>query len=91
MLQPAEWIQQSPGDSQSPGESTLVLYSLGNALFDQGGLANTRQSALVLATFDAQGVKKVKAIPFEIGVAQSRVVAPDAETAGKILGKLHIP
>ena len=42
VLQPAEWIEGSNG-------RMLVFYSLGNALFDQGGLDDTRQSALVLA------------------------------------------
>ncbi|HET9914083.1 MAG TPA: CapA family protein [Anaerolineales bacterium] len=70
VLQPAEWIN----DSQ-----TLVLYSLGNALFDQHGLENTRRSALVLATLDSKGVEEFKVIPFVIDVPNSRIV--DAEQA----------
>jgi poly-gamma-glutamate capsule biosynthesis protein CapA/YwtB (metallophosphatase superfamily) len=89
VLQPAEWIYP-PAGSEPAGGSTLVLYSLGNALFDQGGLADTRQSALVLVTLDADGVKKVEAVPFEIDVVHSLLVAPDEETAEGILEKLHV-
>jgi gamma-polyglutamate biosynthesis protein CapA len=80
VLQPVEWI----------GASTLVLYSLGNALFDQGGLPDTRQSALVLVEVNAKGIKSVRAVPFVIDVADSRVAAPDTGTAAKILEGLKI-
>ena len=65
VLQPAEWIN----DGQ-----TLVLFSLGNALFDQHGLENTRRSALVLATLDSNGVEEFRVIPFAIDVPNSRIV-----------------
>jgi poly-gamma-glutamate synthesis protein (capsule biosynthesis protein) len=90
VLQRAEWIQPSAG-SEPAGGSTLVLYSLGNALFDQGGLDDTRQSALILVTLEADGVTDVEAIPFEIDVVHSLIIEPDAETAEEILGRLHIP
>ena len=79
VLQPAAWI----GD-------TLILYSLGNALFDQGGLADTRQSALVLVEVNANGVQSVRAVPFVIDVTDSLLVAPDTETAGYILDRIKI-
>jgi poly-gamma-glutamate capsule biosynthesis protein CapA/YwtB (metallophosphatase superfamily) len=84
VLQPAKWIETTTG-------KTLVLYSLGNALFDQGGLADTRQSALVTVTLDADGVQSVQGTPFVIDVVGSRLVAPDAETAGKIRQRLNLP
>jgi poly-gamma-glutamate capsule biosynthesis protein CapA/YwtB (metallophosphatase superfamily) len=84
VLQPAEWI---PTD----GGRTLVLYSLGNALFDQGGLADTRRSALILVRLDENGVREVQAEPFEIDTGGSRVVAPDRETALRILERLNLP
>ena len=84
VLQPAAWIETKQG-------RTLVLYSLGNALFDQGGLDDTRRSALVVVTLDAQGVKTEKVIPFEIDIVNSRLVAPDAETAEKIQDRLNLP
>jgi poly-gamma-glutamate capsule biosynthesis protein CapA/YwtB (metallophosphatase superfamily) len=65
VLQPAEWINDG---------HTLVLYSLGNALFDQYGLDATRRSALVLVTLDSHGVKQFSAIPFLIDVPNSRIV-----------------
>jgi poly-gamma-glutamate synthesis protein (capsule biosynthesis protein) len=76
VLQHAEWINN---------HQTLVLYSLGNALFDQAGLANTRQSALVLVTLDASGVKTLRAIPFVIDVHNSKIIEADPESAKTIL------
>ncbi len=76
VLQPAKWIN----DSQ-----TLVLYSLGNALFDQHGLDSTRRSALVLVTLDSHGVRELKAIPFVIEVPNSRIVEAGRADAQTIL------
>ena len=70
VLQPAEWIHAG---------KTLVLYSLGNALFDQYGLENTRQSALVLVRLGPHGVEQFEAIPFLIDVHNSRIVEPGRE------------
>jgi poly-gamma-glutamate synthesis protein (capsule biosynthesis protein) len=75
VLQPAEWIN----DGQ-----TLVLYSLGNALFDQHGLENTRRSALVLVTLDSQGVQKLKIIPFVIDVPNSQIAEAEQAEAQDI-------
>jgi poly-gamma-glutamate synthesis protein (capsule biosynthesis protein) len=77
VLQHIEWLNN---------HQTLVLYSLGNALFDQGGLANTRQSALALVTLDRSGVKTLRAVPFVIDVPNSKIVEGDAESAKIILG-----
>jgi poly-gamma-glutamate capsule biosynthesis protein CapA/YwtB (metallophosphatase superfamily) len=84
VLQPAKWIQTARG-------KTLVFYSLGNALFDQGGLADTRLSALVIVTLDPERVRSARAIPFEIDVVRSRIIQPDAQTAGQILTRLDLP
>lgn len=84
VLQPAEWIQTTWG-------RTLVLYSLGNALFDQGGLDDTRQSALVLVMLEAGGIRSVRAVPFDIDITQSRLVEPDEVTAQIILDRLKLP
>ncbi len=84
VLQPAAWIETAWG-------KTLVLYSLGNALFDQGGLDDTRRSALVLLTLDADGVSAVRTLPFEIDVRNGRVVQPDAASADKIKARLDLP
>jgi poly-gamma-glutamate capsule biosynthesis protein CapA/YwtB (metallophosphatase superfamily) len=77
VLQPSAWL----GDERR----TLVLYSLGNALFDQQGLASTRQSALLLVTLDAGGVKDFKAIPFLIDVRNSWVAAAGDEDRQRVL------
>jgi hypothetical protein len=76
VLQPAEW---------SSDRRALVLYSLGNALFDQHGLADTRRSALALVTLDPNGVVDYRAIPFMIDVPNSRVVEADPASAQVIM------
>ncbi len=84
VLQPVKWIQTARG-------KTLVLYSLGNALFDQGGLADTRQSALVVVTLDAGGVKSARALPFEIDTFRSRIIQPGAQVMDQIHTRLDLP
>ena len=84
VLQPSEWLQTDNG-------STLVFYSLGNALFDQYGLADTSRSALILVTLDAQGVNEVQVVPYEIDAINSRVVPADLSTEQKILQRLNLP
>jgi poly-gamma-glutamate capsule biosynthesis protein CapA/YwtB (metallophosphatase superfamily) len=94
VLQRAEWVQgpsSAAGVQSGPRPGTLVLYSLGNALFDQGGLADTRRSALVVVTLDEQGVKSVRVVPFALHVAESRVLAPDEETPKIIRDQLNLP
>jgi poly-gamma-glutamate synthesis protein (capsule biosynthesis protein) len=90
VLQPAAWVKQSAG-SEPPEGAMLVLYSLGNALFDQPGLQDTRQSALVMVTLDANGVISTRSVPFEIDVQNSRVTQSDAETTQKIRERLQLP
>ncbi|HVM72638.1 MAG TPA: CapA family protein [Anaerolineales bacterium] len=77
VLQRADWIAAGQGRA-------LVFYSLGNALFDQYGLPATRQSALLLVTLNASGVRSVQVLPFEIDVRASRLVAPDGAAAARI-------
>jgi poly-gamma-glutamate synthesis protein (capsule biosynthesis protein) len=84
VLQPAAWIKTAQG-------RTLVLYSLGNALFDQGGLENTRRSALLVVTLGADGVTGVRSVPFEIDVVNSRVVQPDVVDMERISERLNLP
>jgi poly-gamma-glutamate capsule biosynthesis protein CapA/YwtB (metallophosphatase superfamily) len=84
VLQPAEWIATSWG-------RTLVLYSLGNALFDQGGLQDTRQSALVIVKLERKGVQSVNITPFEMDVVHSRIIKPSAEAGRQIRERLQIP
>ena len=84
VLQPAGWISTAQG-------KTLVLFSLGNALFDQAGLPDTRQSALVLVTLDSHGVRSVQVTPFEIDPADSRILPADPQVAAQIRLKLALP
>ena len=84
VLQPAAWIPSAHG-------KTLVLYSLGNALFDQPGLPDTRQAALVVITLDPHGVKSVRVMPFEIDPAHSLIIQPDTQTAQQIRARLALP
>jgi len=72
VLQPAQWLD---------GRQTLVLYSLGNALFDQYGLETTRRSALAWVKLNQQGVQGLQAVPFLIDVRHSRIVEADAASA----------
>ena len=76
VLQPAEWIHD---------HKTLVLYSLGNALFDQYGLAATRRSALALVTLDPSGAQGLEIIPFLIDFRDSRIIEAAPEDAQSIL------
>jgi poly-gamma-glutamate capsule biosynthesis protein CapA/YwtB (metallophosphatase superfamily) len=84
VLQPAAWIA-------TPQGKTLVLYSLGNAMFDQAGLLDTRQSALVLVTLEARGVQSTQVVPFEIDPADSRLLPPDPQVAARIRASLALP
>jgi len=84
VLQRVDWIE-------SEGRKTLILYSLGNALFDQGGLADTRRSALAVVTIGPSGVESVHAVPFAIDVPHSRLEAPDASTLQKVQDSLQLP
>lgn len=91
VLQPVEWIDV-PCDSRNTPKmcrQTLVLYSLGNALFDQYGLPDTRRSALIMAHLDKDGVQEFHAIPFVIDEPRSQLAAADDETARIILEKLR--
>ena len=91
VLQPAEWIGPEPCEGSEPSQGcALVLYSLGNALFDQGGLADTRRSALVLVELDKSGVRSVHAIPFVIDIQHSRVMEADEQAARTILEHLGL-
>lgn len=60
VTQPAEW--QEAGE----GRRTLVLYSLGNALFDQPGLPAVQRGSLALVEFTPAGVRLAVLLPVEI-------------------------
>ncbi len=84
VLQPSEWIETDNG-------SSLVFYSLGNALFDAYGLADTSRSALILVKVDGHGIVDVQVVPFVIDAVNSRVILADLSTEQKILQRLYLP
>jgi poly-gamma-glutamate capsule biosynthesis protein CapA/YwtB (metallophosphatase superfamily) len=91
VLQPMEWIPRScsvPGDRTG---CTLVLYSLGNAIFDQGGLSDTRRSALVILGLDHNGIKSIQVTPFVFDPVTSRLEAPDKTETDLIRSRLKPP
>ncbi len=61
VLQPVEWVWGA-----GRGRPTLVAYSLGNALFDQGAPPNARHSALLMISVERLGVREACVIPFQI-------------------------
>ncbi len=69
VLQPPAWLQ---GRGQS--RPTLVLYSLGNALFDQHAPPDAKRSAMIVVKFDEGGVVGMQVYPFEIDAQRGRVV-----------------
>jgi poly-gamma-glutamate synthesis protein (capsule biosynthesis protein) len=69
-------------------QGCLVLYSLGNAVFDQGGLADTRRSAAVLVDLDDRGVFAARAIPFSIDVRRGRLAAASPADASAVIRRL---
>ena len=90
VLQPAEWIPAGCAESQDKTGCSLVLYSLGNALFDQAGLPDTHRSALVSVVLDKNGIVSTQATPFLIDPIHSLLIAPDKNTSDLILSHLHL-
>ena len=85
VLQRVEWLQGTGNPNP-----TLVVYSLGNALFDQPSPPDVTRSALLLIELGPQGVKEVEAVPFVIN-PRTGVVGPAAETdIQKILRRLKL-
>jgi poly-gamma-glutamate capsule biosynthesis protein CapA/YwtB (metallophosphatase superfamily) len=61
VLQPLAWM-----DGAAQPQRALVAYSLGNALFDQPSPPDARRGAVLLVVLDEQGIRSVRAVPFEI-------------------------
>ena len=87
--QPFAWVQ---GYNQAL--PTLVIYSLGNALFNQAPPPYTRRSAVLLVTLNNSGIRSIKAIPFEIDPLAGRVMEGsrvNAQIVTMRLGKIIKP
>jgi poly-gamma-glutamate synthesis protein (capsule biosynthesis protein) len=59
--QAAEWLSRSDG-----GRAALVVYSLGNALFDQTSPPAARTALVLLVSADRGGIRSACIVPFEI-------------------------
>ncbi len=82
VLQPAE-----KADCDLP-RGCLVLYSLGNAVFDQVGLVDTRRSAVILARVDESGVIELRAVPFSIDVRRGRLAEASPADTNAVMQRL---
>lgn len=91
VLQPAEWMPAGCLERQEKSGCTLVLYSLGNALFDQAGLLDTRRSALVSVVLNQDGILSTEVMPFVIDPVHSLLIAPDENTSALITRRLQLP
>ncbi len=83
VLQPVEWVW-----GRGRGRPTLVAFSLGNAVFDQGAQPGTRRGALLRVTMDGSGVRSVCAVPLVIEPSNWEVGPADAASALTILEQL---
>jgi poly-gamma-glutamate capsule biosynthesis protein CapA/YwtB (metallophosphatase superfamily) len=85
VLQPVEWIQGA--NQPSP---TLVLFSLGNAVFDQFSPPDAARSALLLVTLDAGGVQSWQALPFKIDALAGKIKKADEVISSAVLHRLGL-
>ena len=84
VLQRIEWIDRKGG--QSPA---LVAYSLGNALFDQTFIPDTRQSAVLTVRIDREGVRSMDISPTIIRWQNHNLDIPDSTTGRSIFKRLN--
>ncbi len=75
---------------RADGTRTLVMYSLGNALFDQVVPDDTCQSAVLLVTLNRTGILAMDAVPFLIDPFAGMVTLADPLSAETILKQLHL-
>jgi poly-gamma-glutamate capsule biosynthesis protein CapA/YwtB (metallophosphatase superfamily) len=83
VLQRLDWVQ---GVGRS--RPTLVIYSLGNALFDQVEPIDGRRAALLLLRFDAGKIQQVQAFPFVIDPIHAQLLLAGEADAAVILERL---
>lgn len=90
VLQPVAWIPPACNGDMKKSGCTLVLYSLGNALFDQQGLSDTRRSALFSIELDSEGVISFQLKPFLIDPGNSKLLPPDDRSLKQIYSRLNV-
>jgi len=83
VLQRLDWVQ---GVGRS--RLTLVIYSLGNALFDQVEPPGGRRGALLLLRFGANRIESIQALPFLIDPFYGQVFVADQADAALIMERL---
>jgi poly-gamma-glutamate capsule biosynthesis protein CapA/YwtB (metallophosphatase superfamily) len=83
VLQRLEWVQGSGRE-----RATLVIYSLGNALFDQVEPMDGRRSALLLVQFGRGELQGIQALPFVIDPRRGQVLPADDSNTALILQRL---
>jgi poly-gamma-glutamate capsule biosynthesis protein CapA/YwtB (metallophosphatase superfamily) len=83
VLQRIDWVQGAGRQ-----RATLVMYSLGNALFDQIEPMDGRRGALLLVRFGSEGIQNVRALPFVIDPRGGQVLAADQAQASMIMERL---
>jgi len=85
VLQPVEWIY-----SQKTRRKTLVIYSLGNALFDQYQHPDAQLSAGISLSINSNGIHSLQGFPFIIHVWHGDVGFADNTTSLRIYDRLGI-
>jgi poly-gamma-glutamate synthesis protein (capsule biosynthesis protein) len=85
VLQPVEFIW-----GEGRGRPTLVVYSLGNALFDQGAPPAVRQGSLLLLTLGDLGVKEICAVPFQLDPTTWNVILAGSKVERQVIDNLAV-
>ncbi len=85
VLQPVEWIW-----GEGRGRPTLVIFGLGNALFDQGAPRETRQGVTLFVEIGAAGVRDVQAVPHAIEPGQWKVVPAGPSLSSEVARRLNL-
>jgi poly-gamma-glutamate capsule biosynthesis protein CapA/YwtB (metallophosphatase superfamily) len=83
VLQRLEWVQGA-----GRKRATLVIYSLGNALFDQVEPMDGRRGALIRVQFARGQIQGIRALPFLIDPRGGQVMQAEAAEAALIMERL---
>lgn len=85
VLQPVEWIWGA-----GRGRPTLVVYGLGNAMFDQGTPARARQGATLLLEVGDGGMRIIQAVPHRIEPGIWRVMPAGPSVSNAVAESLNL-
>jgi poly-gamma-glutamate capsule biosynthesis protein CapA/YwtB (metallophosphatase superfamily) len=85
VLQKMEWIKTSSG------RKTLVMYSLGNLLFDQWMLEDAHRTAVIKISFKDSEIESIEAIPLIMDRISKQLQIPTGATVElQILDRLRV-